>query len=340
MQRVSSGYTRHLASRFLKSIRHWRITAKLNAGFTIIEALLFLGITGFLLAISFTYLKGNVNQNRFSQSMRDTQSKIQDVINDIPTGYTSATRDLNHYDCEEKHGPGGDHPHFKAPGGGPSGNTGECIFLGKAIQFTDYTLPASSGHLDNQESIIIIYPVFGLRTFQPPPPEDERPVANLTEAGPRAAVGINPYSGDKDLMEKFTIPGGARVKKILKSSTVAGDGVGGDGSHMAGFYMSLHQLLANQSGSTTVKGYQYNLAGNRDPGNVGDLHNDVDVCIAMQTDAVNCSKPLAISEDNWPEPLLDWQICFDNESNSDQAILSIRSVNGQSITTKLEFKEC
>lgn len=292
---------------------------RVSAGYTIIEVIIFLGISGALLIASMTFLYGSEGHNRFSQSMRDTQSKIQDWLNDIPTGYAGGTRESTGLTCQKV----ANQPKF----GTGSGNTNECIFLGKALQITNAV----------QESQIYAYSVFGLRTFTPAS-GDERLVSNLYEAHPVPAVNKAPYGsggpGSVDLTESYTIPGGAKVKKILKSS-----GVAGDNSHLAGFYLSFNPMQTSTSGSASLVAYQYDFSEDSLPGNAsGAGSKDVDDCINLQTSgSFDCGVTAAAPN---PQPLTDWEICFGNDSNDDTAVITISSVGGLNVSTKLEFKSC
>ena len=331
MQSVSSGYTP------LKSRRK-------IGGFTIVEIIIFLAISGVLFGAAVTFLSGSDAHNRFSQSMRDTQSKIQDYLNDIPTGFANGT------------GGTSGQSHCKSTGGfihidkdpanaSPPQNTGDCIFLGKAIQFTDTTDPADSDQLAGQESQIYAYSVFGNRTITYRT-EDTRPVVNLSEANPFAAAntgsGAN-GSGNADLTEEYTITGGAKVKRIVQSSGVAVDAThpGGD-SHLAGFFLSFNQLVAANSGSASLTAYQYPIGGNHVPANLTSSSHyiDIDKCIRLDTNPLNGVDCRLFGNATAPPPMTNWQICFDNSSNNDTAILTISSVSGLNVATKLDFTPC
>jgi hypothetical protein len=294
-------------------------------GYTIIEVIIFLGITMFLLTATIGFLNGSEGHNRFSQSMRDMQSKIQDWINDVPTGFAGGQTDASSLNCR-LHGSGNNaEPRIFDNGNG--NDKPNCIFLGKVIQFTDSNT-ATSG----QDSLVYAYSVFGIRTYTPSG-QEERPVASLDEANPITAVGKPPYSGTADLTETYPIFGGAKVKKIIKSS-----GIAGEDSHIAGFFLSFNGFNgALSSGSSSVTAYQYPLSGNQDPGNKKPppTANDIDNCISLDnsvgTPPNGCSVLPTLS---------DWEICFYNDSNSDQALLTISSAGGLGATTKLEFKSC
>jgi hypothetical protein len=301
-------------------------------GYTIIEVIIFLAISTAILLTTIGFISGSEGHNRFSQSMRDTQSKIQDIINDIPTGVSGASVNVDAH-CKFTAGLAqiDDGP---APNNGGPFNTSNCVFLGKAIQFTDKNWPDQAA-----PGKIYFYSVFGTRSTTTAL-GDIKEVSNLDEANVFAAVGnggCNTCSGTKDFTEVYNIPGNSRVKSILNSSGVGG---GGSFSHLAGFYLSFNQLFGTESGSANVRAYQYPLNGNRDPANVATASGqDAYDCLRLATiNGVTCAPQAPV--ENWPRPLTDWQICFYNTNNTDQAVITISSQDGINVSTKLEFKEC
>jgi hypothetical protein len=310
---------------------------RVSSGYTIVEVIIFLAISGAILISSIAFLSGSEGHNRFSQSMRDTQSKIQDLLNDIPTGNTgglSSVTGLSH--CFHNTGSGKTQiDSGPANTGNPNHTNGGCIFLGKAIQFTDATDPPAAGQAAGQQSKVFIYSVFGNRTYTPPI-GDERPVANMIEAVPFAAVASgNCCSGTADLTEEYKIPGGAKVKKIIKPDS----GITAD-SHLAGFFLSFNQLLATSSGSASLRAFQFPISGNHVAGNVSSGTNDIEQCIKLNNSGSATCSLGAFPPDQWPPALSEWKICFSNDTNKDTAILTISSAGGLNATTKLEFTEC
>ncbi len=56
-------------------------------GYTIIEVLIFLMITGFMFATAVIAVGGTQDEARYSQAVRDFEIQIKDVINDVQNGY-------------------------------------------------------------------------------------------------------------------------------------------------------------------------------------------------------------------------------------------------------------
>lgn len=279
---------------------------RVSGGYTIIEVTIVLAVSVALLAMSMTFLSGREGHTRFSQSMRDMQSKMQDWLNDVSTGNAGGVSGTNIGDIHCKLA--GSLPQIKNTGS-PPGDP-DCIFLGKAIQFTDKNSPPTA----DQDKKIYVYSVFGRRVLG-----SGDPVGSLLEANPVPATGLG-ANGNQSFTEEYNIQGGTKVKSIT-------DGSGGT-SHMAGFYLSFNQLAANKNGSQDIRSYQYNLSSNQIPANAsgGDIVNN---CVQLRDPCAGT-----------PASLTNWQICFENDSNNDTAVLSVTSNNGLGVSTNLEFKAC
>lgn len=302
---------------------------RVSDGYTIIEVIIVLAVSGFLLVSAMTFLSGRESQVRFSQSMRNLQSKLQDWINDVPTGFAggaSGKTDLSTIRCMLA----GDRPQINRVGGGP--NRADCIFLGKAIQFTDASAPPSDGQASN----IYAYSVFGRRALNEPS-GGERLVANLIEANIVPAVGLGTVSGTMDLTETYTLGGGAKVLSITSQAVNAAGATVNGTSRLVGYYLSFNQLAANRNGSQDLRSYVYNLQANALPGNVDPA---VDECISLKPGS-GCQKtPVGLPNDAWPQGMREVAICLGNDSNSSTAILTLSSSNGLGASTKLEFTPC
>jgi hypothetical protein len=99
------------------------------SGYTILEVLIFLGITGFLFITAAVAIGGNQQQVQYSQSVRDFESQVLDVINDVADGYYP---DYTQGRCQET----GSGINFNngASGDGP-GTSDDCVYIGKSLMF-------------------------------------------------------------------------------------------------------------------------------------------------------------------------------------------------------------
>lgn len=131
------------------------------------ETFIFLAVTGLLFLIAMVYVGGQQARKEFSTGVRDFDSQMRDIMNDISTGLYANTGDFS---CD-------------ATAAGPpriddtaspteQGANADCIFLGKAFQF------ASS---DTGPDTIEIYTLIGRRHTDIPPVKN---VQTLAEAAP------------------------------------------------------------------------------------------------------------------------------------------------------------
>lgn len=97
-------------------------------GYTIIETMLFLVITGVLLASALLVFNGRQRRTEFTQGVREVDSQIKGILNETTSGYYPNKGDIG---CTSSGGGGPQPTSTKAQGQ----NQG-CIFLGRVLQFT------------------------------------------------------------------------------------------------------------------------------------------------------------------------------------------------------------
>lgn len=130
-------------------------------GFTIIEVMLFLGITGALFAALMIGVNAGVTQQRYLDSVRSYKSLLQDQ-------YASAlnvrNQDVSDKACNTETWTVGD---------GQRGNWGasDCVILGRAIQVTNsgQTVQTSSviGHLSDTTSVDNLRDIDAIAAYKP-----------------------------------------------------------------------------------------------------------------------------------------------------------------------------
>ncbi len=133
---------RHGARRFL--------TAHTQDGFSIVEMMIVLAITGTLFMSAAIMISGRQNQTAFDQSIRQVQSQIQQAINEVAVGYFP-----NNAAFKCTAGGTGTPPRLES-GSAEQGTNDGCIFLGKAMQFK------VAGSSPEQ---FAVYTVAGLKDF-------------------------------------------------------------------------------------------------------------------------------------------------------------------------------
>jgi type II secretory pathway pseudopilin PulG len=112
--------------RSLRYVRSWLIMPR-SGGFTIIEVLIVMGITAALFLSAALLIGGRQNQAAFDQAIRQVQSQVQQVMNEVGAGYAPNT---GAYQCTAT----GSGPTL-ASGAATQGTNSGCIFLGRVMQF-------------------------------------------------------------------------------------------------------------------------------------------------------------------------------------------------------------
>lgn len=133
-------------------------------GFTILETLIVLAVTGGLFVAIALTLSGRQQRTQFTQAAQEVQSQIQQVINDVSSGFYPS---LNNFTCTASlTGPS------LSAGAAAQGTNGGCVFLGKALQF-------GAGSSDPEQ-----FNIFSIAGLQRLPTGEE--VSSYIEAKPKA----------------------------------------------------------------------------------------------------------------------------------------------------------
>ena len=198
------------------------------SGYTIVEAMIFLAVSGIIFLAALLLFQGQQGKTQFDQSVRDLNSKIQQYVGDVNSGFFAGS---NHYNCDLN---GSGYPALSVPSSSSGGATGlgtntKCIFMGKAI-----------GAVANATSLQV-YTVLGARVDTLGNPITQLGSAKLE---PQNVAGT-------DLTETYNLLWGS---KIVSSAItpIGGSSTTGD---LVGFYNDLSGSTAN--GAEAVKSYGY-----------------------------------------------------------------------------------
>lgn len=152
------GGTQHTLPRVRFGRRGWshlyRATSvgRTQKGFTIIEVLIVLAVTGFMFISAVTLISGRQAKTQFQQSVTQIQTQMQQIIAEVSTGYYA---NAGNFQCTAS---GSNNISLSAGSTGQGANTA-CIFLGKVVQFTNvagstgnqkyYTFPIAARRADS-----------------------------------------------------------------------------------------------------------------------------------------------------------------------------------------------
>ncbi len=104
---------------------------KTGSGYTIIEVMIFLAVSGMMFAIAANFINGKQANAEFNQGMSQFASELQQSINDVGNGYYTSGEDVTcSIDAITSK------PKIVSAGGtSERGSNQACVFLGKLVQF-------------------------------------------------------------------------------------------------------------------------------------------------------------------------------------------------------------
>ena len=276
--------------------------SSIRGGFTVVEVLIALAVSGMLLFAALTLFRGKQNQTQFNQAMYDLESKVQSITNEVKSG---SFEDTGNYTCEFRTGFGT--PRIEELSGSGSGTNTDCLTLGRAIQVV------------NNDDTISIYTVVGLRNIWSGNTDTGVPVSSIEETMPEPVSNTHALSS-ADLTTEFNLPGGASVV----SSKVSG---------LSGEYDIIGFYLSPQGGSSAGQGSNFTgqafsftstSTGNNSPKEPGSEN-----CIRQQAPA-GCQNPVVLGQ---------WDLCIRSADDNRRALLSTM-ITSAGLTTKLTFDNC
>lgn len=197
-----------------------------QAAYTIVEVLIVIAVTGALVMSVMYIISGQQGKTEFTQAINDIQAQINDVINNVSTGYYANNGNVS---CVE----GVSGPAFNTTSQA-QGTNQACVFLGRGMQFA----------VNDDANSYNIYDIAGLRTSA------GKLTQNLSEAKPKAIAPQNPNGADTTLRQDLQY--GLEAAKMHYTD--------GTGPHNTNTITFMSTALASYSGSNLASGtYQIEL---------------------------------------------------------------------------------
>ncbi len=272
-------------------------------GFTVIEVMIVLAVTGLLFISSVALISGKQNQTAFDQAIREIQSQIQQTVNEVSIGFYP---NLGNVQCN---GTGGTVTLTNATGTGQGANAG-CIFLGKALQFQVGTTDPEAFN---------VYSIAALQKGGAGGTES----STLSEAKPKV-IAPSPTAGVTlpDSTTSATLQDGLTTYKMWYNNGAGNKDIG-----IVGFVSSLAKYDA--STGAIVSGSQQVDVAPIDDGNVkSKLGQDKNSAV----DILNSKLPTATTN-----PSGGVFICFVSGGTNQSGLITIGS-NGRQLSVNLTIK--
>jgi prepilin-type N-terminal cleavage/methylation domain-containing protein len=267
-------------------------------GFTVIEVLIVLAITGLLFATTAALLAGKQNQTAFDQAIRQTQSQIQQVINEVAIGYFPNIGSIR---CTS----GGSGPNITTAAGTGQGANAGCIFLGKAMQFG----------VGSDPERFVVHTIAGLQKDGA-----GNEVTSLTSAKPKAVAPSSAEPGVPDADTTDALQEGLTVYRMWYNN--------GSGDKKIG-EVAFMNSLAPASGGAVVSGSQQVVVV---PIDDNALKSTIGKTATDGVDAVNSSMATSPTD-----PTGGVFICFVSGGTTQSGLITIGN-NGRQLAVTLDIK--
>ena len=165
-----------------------------KTGYTILEVLIFLAVSSLMFVSAMRAINGRQKQVQFTQSVREFDAKIKDVINDVTTSYYPTNKTV---DCLVS---GGEVVIDDALNE-TLGTNDDCIYVGKVIHF----------QINNNNTTMKIFAMAGKRYSD----GNLTPSLSVQDARPKA-VSMPGNTSFIESAEDFTTLYGLRVTRVIR----------------------------------------------------------------------------------------------------------------------------
>jgi hypothetical protein len=176
-----------------------------RGGYTILEVLIFIGVSSAIFFSAMTAIGGRQEQVQFAQAVREFDAKIRDILNDVTTGYFPTNQTIScGIDPVQKR------PRILVDTNAELGTNDDCIYIGKAVQF------APEGDAER----INIFTIAGLRY------EDKVEfitASSIASSRPTAVARITADPSFHDATEQYDLLYGLKVTRVARPAVSAVD---------------------------------------------------------------------------------------------------------------------
>lgn len=283
--------------------KHSRSFRNAATGYTIVEVMVVLAVTGGLFVAIAGTLAGRQAKTEFGVAAREMESQLQDVVNDVSTGFYS---NPGTFQCNTVPISGGQQvPNITSapPGGTNQGTNDACIFIGRVNHF----------NLGTNGKSYNIYTVAGAREMTSG--VTRREVQNFDETNPRPVTSppFTPAS-NVDITEERSVPPGLVIDQMYYR-----DSSGRHNVTAVGFFTTFgsYGTVGINSGSTGV---------NVVPLSTGTAKGDVVTAITNLSTGTPVMNPSG-----------GVFVCMNGDGTNSNALLSIGG-SGQQLTTDLQIR--
>jgi prepilin-type N-terminal cleavage/methylation domain-containing protein len=243
---------------------------KSSQGFTIIEVMIVLAVSGAIFASAMIAMSGKLDRTEFSTALYDFTSQLQTIITNVSSGYYNTS---SNYTCIVNPSP----LSVKITSGTPKlGQNFGCTYIGEVLQFT---------HINSASDGYYVYPVVGLQYKNGQSPTE---VTDLNQTKPTALYNDGVRS-TVNASQKVILPYGITVHSLTYSDNTT-PSCGATSGTIASFgffttfngYSGSSSNLGSGSQSIQLVPIPGSTIGDYQPAAVGlidSLHEDINNCV-------------------------------------------------------------
>lgn len=269
-----------------------------RGGFTVVETLIVLAITGMMFFIGVTAISGRQGRTEFSQGMREIDSMLKDVLNDVSNGFYPSVSNLS---CQATNNNLAPTLSYDNANSDTTGLNGTCVFAGKVIQIGTDT--------DDQQ--VYVYSLAGRRQYL----NSSAQVVDVQSFQYLKPVAITPSRAGNDsridATESKKLPNNI---SIIKNDKSAGGWA---------FGILFRNFLGSTAGSGTT--------------NVGIVPVSRGATNLAQMSVTNVLANIDSLQDSaFLNPTDTITLCFKSGTSNQNAVIQVSGVNG-GMTTTLSF---
>lgn len=274
-------------------------------GFTIVEVLIVLAVTGSLSVLAFFFMNGRSQRLAFENDITDLRTKLDDVTNNVSSGYYART---NNFTCTATSGS----PIISRVTSSNLGTNSDCQFLGRAV------------HVNTTWSNYYIHSIIGLTKVN----GSGRIVSSLPETKARLLSLSQINNTGVEAAELRNL----NNSKLIKTRYIKDDGsVGSDDRGFLAFISSLPSFGASGNinpGAQSVELYTVNYSINNSVINLRQSKDEV-------VDAFANGRVDSFIK------IRTFQYCFDSLGSAQRGIVSIgQEASGTQTTQSIESGRC
>ena len=274
---------------------------RVPSGYTIVEVMIVLAVSGVIFAGSITIFEGRRQSTEFSQAMLDLQSQFQSYSTQVSTANLPSGSTLYACNVSATLNNGKVHPYLtSSTQTNESTSNQNCLFLGRAVQVIPNT------------STIYEYPVLGLRTVYNGSNDTGALPSTTSQANPEPALDV---SGNFLLTAPYTLLNGTKVTAAhFNGSATEQD--------FLAVYTSLQN--GNTSGNqTNAFARNYTFLSSDAPPQVSNLRNCVE--------ETRCGSSTSLTSNT------SWNLCVANNAGTKTASLNLKgTTTGLAVTVNMD----